>query len=804
MNEMADDERQTTVMLSGYAVNFPFEPYGTQLAFMSRVLAALKSKQDALLESPTGTGKSLSLLCAALAFQRAEIESFLRDENEHNVSSTAADIGESMSAEQARAYELRRAERCPRIFYGTRTHSQLTQVVGELRKAMYRPSMTILASRKHYCIQPAVDSGAPTSLSEQCKRLSAARRCTMKEKMGALSSHASLRYGGANQVWDIEDFVSLGERVRGCPYFAAKSMAVDAELVLCPYNYLMSPTIRAALELKLDNAIVILDEAHNVEDVARDAASMRMSLAELYGAVEHLAECGQVHAASGMAQLYEPLYQIFANLYTWANSELPNLDTVDFQSSAKSWPGAELMAVLDACGIDAKTFGALRKCFDKLPDLNGAADTASSSSTEASSPTEREIPARVATLIQSFFVVVEFLMRVKKPCSADYRLVLEMRSVGERDECSLQLLCMNPAVAFSLLASCRSVLLTSGTLAPMDSFATELGRQFPVRLSANHVVDGASQVFVSTVGCVDAQRRDATLLNTSFRSSSSFAVQDSLAESLVRYASAVPLGMLCFLPSYALIDRLVRRWQSTGAWARLQARKTVVVEPHGPHGAEQLDQVMARYYRAIGDAKRSMRVVGGRLQWSGGALFLAVFRGKVSEGIDFSDANARCVICAGVPYPHVRNLSVSLKRAYNDSRAGSLLSGSQWYQLIAYRALNQALGRCIRHRDDFGAIVLLDERFQQRSVPASLSKWLRPHVRNHRDLHASIAELERFFNRVYASPVGQRSLAKPYQTSHRVAGSGTSNRRRRQHVSISSSSSSSSSDVDRYFKKRKR
>ena len=38
---------------------------------------------------------------------------------------------------------------------------------------------------------------------------------------------------------DIEDLATEGRRVSGCPYFAARAFAQDAELIFCPYNYLV-------------------------------------------------------------------------------------------------------------------------------------------------------------------------------------------------------------------------------------------------------------------------------------------------------------------------------------------------------------------------------------------------------------------------------------------------------------------------------------------------------------------------------------------------------------------------------------
>lgn len=64
-------------VIGGIKVQFPYKAYGPQLAYMSKVMATLEQsrlrqegKCNALLESPTGSGKSLALLCATLAWQQ--------------------------------------------------------------------------------------------------------------------------------------------------------------------------------------------------------------------------------------------------------------------------------------------------------------------------------------------------------------------------------------------------------------------------------------------------------------------------------------------------------------------------------------------------------------------------------------------------------------------------------------------------------------------------------------------------------------------------------------------------------------
>lgn len=77
-----------------------------------------------------------------------------------------------------------------------------------------------------------------------------------------------------------------------------------------------------------------------------------------------------------------------------------------------------------------------------------------------------------------------------------------------------------------------------------------------------------------------------------------------------------------------------------------------------------------------------------------------------------------------------------------------MLSGDDWYFLEASRAVNQAIGRVIRHKSDYGAILLLDTRFHNTKQKSQLSRWIQGHLQNqvpNEGFGPMIGELARFF-----------------------------------------------------------
>ncbi|XP_064324406.1 Fanconi anemia group J protein [Phalacrocorax carbo] len=642
----------------------------------------------------------------------------------------------------------------PKIFFGTRTHKQISQITRELKRTAYSSvPMTILSSRDYTCIHPVVSSSG-SNRNEMCVELLEGKHgksCLYYHGVHKLSEHHALQSAHRlYQAWDIEDLVSLGKKLRACAYFAARELMVGADIVFCPYNYLLDPQIRESMEINLKGQVVILDEAHNIEDCARESVSYGVTESQLRAAQEEL----DFMVNNNIRQKdHEPLRAVCYNLTHWLQESSSQLVERGYETSYKVWSGREMLAILHKMGITSITFPILQK---HLATVLEKEEKISVFGREELAEIPVVSPA-TQIVLKGLFMVLLCLFKDNSRYADDYRVALQQtyawmngnqldvsdtsafftrpkhkRSLRQKAVVHmLNFWCLNPAVAFSNLSDVRTIVLTSGTLSPMDSFSSELGVKFSIQLEANHVIRN-SQVWVGTVGAGPNGRK----LCATFQHAETFEFQDEVGALLLSVCQTVGQGILCFLPSYKLLDKLKDRWMHTGLWRNLELVKTVIAEPQG--GAKSdFDELLKMYYDAI-------KCKGEK----DGALLIAVCRGKVSEGLDFCDENARAVITIGIPFPNVKDLQVELKRKYNDQHKNTrgLLPGSQWYEIQAYRALNQALGRCIRHRNDWGALILVDDRFRNNpnKYITGLSKWIRQQIRHHENFGSALESLHAF------------------------------------------------------------
>lgn len=71
----------------------------------------------------------------------------------------------------------------------------------------------------------------------------------------------------------IEELSRYGTATATCPYFLARSAVSHVDIAFLPYNYLLDGRVRRSLGLSLRDVVIVLDEAHNVDSVAAEAAS---------------------------------------------------------------------------------------------------------------------------------------------------------------------------------------------------------------------------------------------------------------------------------------------------------------------------------------------------------------------------------------------------------------------------------------------------------------------------------------------------------------------------------------------------
>jgi DNA excision repair protein ERCC-2 len=109
-----------------------------------------------------------------------------------------------------------------------------------------------------------------------------------------------------------------------------------------------------------------------------------------------------------------------------------------------------------------------------------------------------------------------------------------------------------------------------------------------------------------------------------------------------------------------------------------------------------------------------------------GVLFTSLW-GTLTEGVSYDGDDARTVVVVGVPYPHLDDRMDAVQRAYagafgdsgadgaGNGGAGSTRNGDAGWryavEIPTVRKTRQALGRVVRSPEDFGARVLVDERY---------------------------------------------------------------------------------------------
>ena len=763
--------RQKKLNILGIEVYFPYEPYENQVLYMKKVIETLQHKGTAGLESPTGTGKTLCLLCASLAYLKHLREELINEKHKNN-QNDSDNSGKN---------------RQPVIYYTSRTHAQITNVIKELRKTIYRPINAVISSREQSCVNDYINQFKGGVLNLKCRYAKKKGECRYNriknDKVKGWSAYDGLT---------VDELKIKAKTSKFCPYYFEKDKSKNADLVFLPYNYIFDMKIFSRSLLILNNSILIIDEAHNLQDICCDSVSVDINTNVLDEIINDLkatnvyfegfeSNGGKSPDEIGPSKLIktEDLKNEI-HILNILKERIMNIKLEKKNVKNGQNPGIKLNAkeffalIFKSYKGNQSTINYFNKtqtnqvniCENSYNEIKEENKESNENNEVPPELTWKNITKHISLLkdVEDFInndrakgtlisIYTDFLDIVNLISDNYYNNISEKDPLNLyvnsfrfyiEEECEnnnnsgnkkkkkisfsnakvvkriLHIYCFNPGVGFKAVLdhNLYSTIITSGTLSPIDSMESELKHNFDYKLENTHVISDEQFNF-----CVLTSSPDNGIeynFNVDNRLNSEMIGE--LGLTILKFCEITKGGILVFFSSYSIMDKYISEWTQKQIISKITKYKEFYFDRRE---SRENKRIMEKYELANSDRKKYK-----------GAILLSVCRGSCSEGMNFKDDMARLVIVIGIPYAMLYDPKVQLKKEFQDEFNKLLyeegnnknikkLTGSEWYSQNALRCVNQALGRVIRHSNDYGAMVLIDTRYSYIVKKKYISLWMR-------------------------------------------------------------------------------
>lgn len=701
-------------------VYFPYSSiYPEQYEFMCHLKRTIDVSGHCLLEMPSGTGKTISLLSLVISYQLAHPE-----------------VG--------------------KLIYCTRTVPEIEKVMEEMaaliafrdrkigeKAARENPVLGLaLSSRRNMCVHPEVSQETNrATVDAKCRRLTASwvreravkdasvEVCTFYE--GYESRQEGGDFGLGNGVYSVEKLREHGTRVGVCPYFMTRRLLSTASVVVYSYQYMLDPKIANLVSKELKKAskeaIVVFDEAHNIDDVCISSMSVNLDRRVLDLAQRGLSRCrAKVRELkdTNVERLQREYAQLVAGLASHAGpgaagDELqvaPVLahDAVDEVVPGNIRKAEHFVRLMERFREHVKGTLETREVVTQQP-LQYLADLLEKTNIEAKPL--RFCTDRLGVLLRSLeFENIEEFAPLKLLCdfasllgtyTRGFSLIIEpydSRTPNIPDPI-LQFCCHDASLAMkAVFEGFRSVVITSGTLSPMDMYPKILG--FTPAVTETLTMSLSRKCLCPLIM---TRGSDQTPVSTSFETRGNLSVMRNYGDLLREMAAVVPDGLVAFFPSYKYMEDVLSEWNRTSILAQVLEHKLIFIETQ-----DVVETTLAlANFRAACEAGR-------------GAILFSVARGKVSEGIDFKYHYGRAVIVFGVPFVYTESNVLKARQAFLREHYG--IREADFITFDALRSTAQCVGRVIRSKNDYAVMVFADKRFAAPTKKDKLPKWIKEKI----------------------------------------------------------------------------
>ncbi|TCD60589.1 DNA-dependent ATPase of the nucleotide excision repair factor 4 complex [Steccherinum ochraceum] len=694
---------------------FPYDRiYPEQYAYMCDLKRTLDATGHCVLEMPSGTGKTVSLLSLIVSYQQF--------------------------------YPTKR-----KLVYCSRTVPEIEKALAELKRLMeYRLSCAEteeqkekernfyglgLTSRKNLCIHPDVSKEKKGAVVDaRCRDLTNAavcergrqnpgsvELCDWHEELGKLEPGNLIPPG----VWTLADVLQYGRDKKVCPYFLVRRMMPFVDIIIYSFHYLLDPKVAEQVSKEMSkDAIVVFDEAHNIDNVCIESLSIDLTRPMLDSAARSVVRLGdsiEEIKKTDASKLQDEYAKLVEGLQEAADEE-------DSFMSNPVLPEDLLKEAIPGNIRKAEHFVAFLKRFveylkTRMRVLHVVAETPLSFLQHLKDITyiERRPLRFCAERLQSLVRTLELtrldeMNSLQKVASfatlvATYeRGFLLILEPFETDNATVpnpifHFTCLDPSIAIKpVFERFSTVVITSGTISPLDMYPKML--QFTPVVQESYAMTLTRNSFLPLV---ITRGSDQVAISSRFEVRNDPAVVRNFGSILIEYSKIVPDGIVAFFPSYLYMESIVAAWNDMGILNEVWKNKLIFVETPD---ANETSIALENYRRACDNGR--------------GAVLLSVARGKVSEGIDFDHNYGRAVIMFGVPYQYTESRILKARLEY--LRDAYRIRESEFLGFDAMRNAAQCVGRVLRGKTDWGLMVFADKRFARADKRAKLPRWINQYI----------------------------------------------------------------------------
>ncbi|UIP00123.1 ATP-dependent DNA helicase [Halobaculum sp. CBA1158] len=680
----------------GHLRFFPYdEPYPNQEEAMDRVSNSLERGQDVLFEGAPGTGKTLSALVPALQHAREHDRTVVITTNVHQQMRQFVEDARAINeTEPIRATVFKgKASMChiDVDYQECQTLRDTTRSVVEDEEDRQQLERRLDDLTDEMREEGTGEGSGSASGGGDAERAAEARQAVQEELERLdeeIDEEASntCDYYYSNLTADTGEFFSwlfadvrTPEEVyeyagqRGfCGYELLKEGMEDVELVVCNYHHLLDPQIREQFFRWLDrdpeDVITVFDEAHNVEDAARDHASKTLTENTLDAALDELEETDDSRAepAENVLRAFTEALRATCE----EKLEFGARERVDESWGDLSIANEDRRDDLTLAFLERYEGGGIRAECDLALQLGTRLDEEYEEAYRDGETTSR----RECQTLQAAAFVSAWMDGGGELGQHPVVSVRRDAGTGEVYGRAELYTCIPREVTEDLFEEVYASVLMSATLRPFDVTADVLGLDDPVTLAFGlaYPEENRRTFSVATPALFASERDDP-------------GTQETIAATLSDVVRFTPGNSLLFFPSYAEAERYHELLSGDPTLGELLL-----------DGSDPDTEQLRRRLVENDDA----------------ALFTSLW-GTLAEGVSFDGDAARTVAVVGVPYPHLSERMEAVQDAYDRAFAERSRDAGWEYavEIPTVRKTRQALGRVIRSPTDFGVRALLDKRY---------------------------------------------------------------------------------------------